>query len=142
MRVYSIFNIKKEHQSFIFGRERMLLEMVSTLEQTVEPAVSKELSYICNPVDDVLIQHALYDKLQKRFPSMRLVGDCLKFEHQLKGRIEMRVFPYYIEAVCEGSRMLDLDLFQSLSKMNDSLIAFNKQEMECGWLKPIKYYSC
>lgn len=142
MRVYSIFNIKKEHQSFIFGRERMLLEMVSTLEQTVEPAVSKELSYICEPVDGNILEDVLYERLQKRFPSMKWVGNCLKFEHQLKGRIEMRVFSYYIEAVCEGSRMLDLDLFQSLSQLNDSLLAFNKGEMECGWLKPIKYYSC
>jgi len=141
MRVYSIFNIKKEHQSFIFGRERMLLEMVSTLEQAVEPSVSKELSYICDPVDGNILEGVLYERLQNRFPSMKRVGNCLKFEHQLKGRIEMRVFNYYIEAVCEGSRMLDLDLFQSLSQLNDSLLAFNKGEMECGWLKPIKYYS-
>ncbi|RKJ07883.1 sporulation inhibitor of replication protein SirA, partial [Butyricicoccus sp. 1XD8-22] len=45
----------------------------------------------------------------------------------------------YIEAVCEGSRMLDLDLFQSLGQINDSFLAFNKEEAECGWLKPIKH---
>lgn len=142
MRIYSIFHIKKEHQTFIFGRERMLLEMVSMSEQSAEPAVTKELSYICEPVDEVSVQGVLYERLQTRFPTMHWTGDRLKFEHHLKGRIEMRVYHYYIEAVCEGSRMLDLDLFQSLSQMNDSLLAFNKREMECGWLKPMKYYSC
>lgn len=37
--------------------------------------------------------------------------------------------------------MLDLDLFHSLSQMNDSFIAFNKEEAECGWLKPVKHVS-
>ena len=46
-----------------------------------------------------------------------------------------------IEAICEGSRMLDLDLFHSLSQMNDSFIAFNAEDSECGWLKPIKHAS-
>lgn len=142
MRVYSIFHIKREHQSFIFGRERMLLEMISTLEQTAESSVSKELSYLCEPIEGKMLKDMIYKQLQKRFPTIDWIDDRLKFEHHLKGRIEMRVFPYHLEALCEGSRMLDLDLFQCLSQMNDSFIAFNKEEMECGWLKPMKYYSC
>lgn len=141
MRVYSIFNIKKEHQTFIFGRERMLLEMISTIDETTESSVSKELSYICEPVEGNMLEGVMYEQLQKSFPSMKWVGDSLKLEHQLKGRIEMRAFQFHIEAACEGSRMLDLDLFQSLGQMNDSFLAFNKDEMECGWLKPMKYYS-
>lgn len=141
MRTYSIFSIKKQYQSFIFGRERLLLEMVSTIEKTLESSFSLQLSYLCEPIEGSLIQGVIYDHLQKSFPNMRWVDDYLGFEHQLKGCIKIKVFSYHIEAVCEGSRMLDLDLFQSLSQMNDSFLAFNKEESECGWLKPIKHAS-
>lgn len=141
MRVYSIFNIKKEHRAFIYGRERMLLEMVSTIEQTAESSVGKELRYICEPITREFFWGKMSLELQKRFPHMNLLGDYIIFEHSLKGHIELRIHPCYIEAICEGSRMLDLDLFQSLGQMNDSFLAFNKKEMECGWLKPVKYYS-
>lgn len=36
MRIYSIFNIKKQYQSFVFGRERMLLEMVAKIDDEQE----------------------------------------------------------------------------------------------------------
>ncbi|WP_158674375.1 MULTISPECIES: sporulation inhibitor of replication protein SirA [Lysinibacillus] len=141
MRKYSIFNIKKQYQSFVFGRERLLLEMVTTKEQALESSVSKQLSYLCEPIEGSLVQSAIYEHLKKSFPTIRCVGEYLNFEHQLKGGLKLKVFPYHIEAICEGSRMLDLDLFHSLSQMNDSFIAFNKEESECGWLKPIKHAS-
>lgn len=140
MRVYSIFNIKKQYQAFVFGRERMLLEMVATVDDENESSAKKQISYLCEPIEGK-IEGIIYNHLQKSFPNMRWIGDYLGFEHQLKGRIKIKVFEYYIEAICEGSRMLDLDLFQSLSKMNDSFLAFNKEEFECGWLKPVKYAS-
>lgn len=141
MRTYSIFNIKKQYRSFVFGRERMLLEMVATIEKTLDSSISKQLSYLCEPIEGSTVQGIIYDHLQKSFPNMKWTDDYLGFEHQLKGRIKLRVWTYHIEAICEGSRMLDLDLFQSLSQMNDSFLAFNKEESECGWLKPVKYAS-
>ncbi len=141
MRTYSIFNIKKQYQSFVFGRERLLLEMVSAKEQTLESSISKQLSYLCEPIEGCLVQGVIYEHLQKSFPTIERVDDYLRFEHQFKGGLKIKVYTYYIEAVCEGSRMLDLDLFHSLSQMNDSFLAFNKEESECGWLKPIKHAS-
>ena len=141
MRTYSIFNIKKQYQSFVFGRERLLLEMVSSIDETKESSVSKQISYLCEPIEGSMVQGFIYEHLQRSFPEMVKIEDYLKFEHQIKGRLKLRVYSYHIEAVCEGSRMLDLDLFQSLSQMNDSFLAFNKADSECGWLKPIKHAS-
>jgi len=141
MRIYSIFNIKKQYQSFVFGRERQLLEMVSTKEQALESYVSKQLSYLCEPIEGRLVQGALFEHLKRSFPTIHLVDDYLTFEHQFKGGLKIKVCTYHIEAICEGSRMLDLDLFHSLSQMNDSFIAFNAEDSECGWLKPIKHAS-
>src|SRR5690606_40771695 len=67
-----------------------------------------------------------FEHLQKRFPDSTFSEDTLKIEHQIKGEIKIKLRKYYIEAICEGSRMLDLDLFQTLGKINDSFLAFNK----------------
>ncbi|KGR79628.1 sporulation inhibitor of replication protein SirA [Ureibacillus manganicus] len=139
MRIYSIFNIRKEYQSFIFGRERMLLEMVRTTDEVKESSVSRQLSFICEPLEESSVKGHILEHLQDRFPNTSFTGEVLKIEHQLKGEIKIKLRKYYIEAVCEGSRMLDLDLFQSLGQINDSFLAFNKEESECGWLKPIKH---
>lgn len=139
MRIYSIFNIRKEYQSFIFGRERMLLEMVRTQDKAQESSVSKQLSFICEPLEASNVRGQIFEHLQKRFPDSTFSEDTLKIEHQIKGEIKIKLRKYYIEAICEGSRMLDLDLFQTLGKINDSFLAFNKEEAECGWLKPIKH---
>ena len=139
MRTYLIFNIKKQYQSFVFGRERMLLEMVMMKEQAHESSASKQLGYLCEPIEGKLVQGAILDHLKKTFPTMQLVDGYFKYDHEFKGSLKIKVNQFYIEAICEGSRMLDLDLFHSLSQMNDSFIAFNEQEAECGWLKPIKH---
>jgi hypothetical protein len=139
MRIYSIFHIRKEYQSFIFGRERMLLEMVRKRDKAQESSVSVELSFICEPLEEVAVRGRIVNHLQNRFPNSTLEDDTLKIEHQIKGEIKIKMRKYYIEAICEGSRMLDLDLFQTLGQINDSFLAFNKEEAECGWLKPIKH---
>lgn len=141
MRKYSIFNIKKKYQSFVFGRERMLLEMISTVEQPFESSERKQLSFICEPIEESVTSGVIYEQLQRSFPNMTWMGEYLGFEHPLKGNLKIKVYQYHIEVICEGSRMLDLDLFQSLSQMNDSFLAFNKEDAECGWLKPIKHIS-
>ncbi|HWL23894.1 MAG TPA: sporulation inhibitor of replication protein SirA [Ureibacillus sp.] len=139
MRIYSIFNIRKEYQSFIFGRERMLLEMVGTRDKVQESSVSMELSFICEPIEESNVRGQIFRHLQDRFPNTSVMEDTLTIEHQIKGEIKIIMRKYYIEAVCQGSRMLDLDLFQTLGQINDSFLAFNKEEAECGWLKPIKH---
>ena len=141
MRIYSIVNIKKQYQSFVFGRERLLLEMITTKEQALESSVSQQLSYLCDPIEGKIVQGVLFEHLKKSFPTMQWVDEYLNFEHEFKGGLKIKVCKYHIEAICEGSRMLDLDLFHSLSQMNDSFLAFNALDSECGWLKPIKHAS-
>lgn len=141
MRIYTIFNIKKQYQSFVFGRERMLLEMITAKEQALGSSVNRQLSYLCDPIEERMVQGVIYEHLKKSFPTMTRVSDYLRFEHQFKGKLKIKIYTYHIEAICEGSRMLDLDLFHSLSQMNDSFLAFNEEESECGWLKPIKHAS-
>ena len=139
MRTYLIFNIKKQYQSFVFGRERMLLEVVMTKQKAHESSVSKQLGYLCEPIEAKLERDELFKHLSKTFPTIETMGDYLLYNHEFKGNLKIKVNYYYIEAICEGSRMLDLDLFHSLSQMNDSFIAFNEEEAECGWLKPMKH---
>lgn len=138
MRIYSIFHIKEQYRSFVFGRERMLLEMIIE-ENAFESSGGKQLAYLCESFEDNKVQGIIYEHLQKSFPNMKWYGDYLGFEHKLKGCLKIKVNSYYIEAICEGSRMLDLDLFQCLSQMNDAFLAINKEDSECGWLKPVKY---
>ena len=137
MRTYLIFNIKKQYQSFVFGRERMLLEMVMTKEKAHESSASKQLGYLCEPIEAT--QGDILDHLTNTFPTMEPMGDYFLYSDEFKGSLKIKVSYYFIEAICEGSRMLDLDLFHRLSQMNDSFIAFNEEEAECGWLKPIKH---
>ncbi|CAM5182720.1 hypothetical protein UACE39S_03022 [Ureibacillus acetophenoni] len=139
MRIYSIFNIKKEYQSFIFGRERMLLEMVQSTDTVKESSVSMELSFICKPLEEANVRNQIFQHIKDRFPTTCVAEDTLKIKHQIKGEIKIKMRKYHIEAICEGSRMLDLDLFQTLGQINDSFLAFNTEEAECGWLKPIKH---
>lgn len=138
MRIYSIFHIKEKYRPFVFGRERMLLEMILE-EHGIESSAKRQLTYLCESFEDRRVQGIIYEHLQKSFPNMKWVGDYLGFEHQLKGCLKIKVNTHHIEAICEGSRMLDLDLFHCLSHINDSFIAFNKRDSECGWLKPVKY---
>lgn len=49
VRTYSIYKIKEEHLTFIFGRERKLLEMMQGCEDANEKSL-KELAYICESV--------------------------------------------------------------------------------------------
>ena len=141
MRTYSIFHIKKQYQSFVIGRERMLLEMVTAIDELNESSARKQISFLCEPIEGNKIEEVIYEQLQKNSLDIQWVDGYLKFEHQIKGSLKLKMFSYHIEAVCEGSRMLDLDLFHLLSQMNDCFLAFNKEEAECGWLKPIKHAS-
>ena len=66
MRIYSIFNIKKQYQSFVFGRERMLLEMVAKIDDEQESSAKKQLSYICEPMEGN-VEGKIYEHLQNLF---------------------------------------------------------------------------
>ena len=139
MRTYSIYKIKEEHLTFIFGRERKLLEMMQGCEDANEKSL-KELSYICESVRFEEIAEILEEQLDSKYTHLERTRNAVFLEHPIKGKMAIYLVERKLCIYCEGSRMLDLDLFRMLAKMSDRFIAFNKQENECGWLKPMKYH--
>ncbi|MEG0448589.1 MAG: sporulation inhibitor of replication protein SirA [Lysinibacillus sp.] len=140
MRTYSIYKIKNEHISFIFGRERQLLEMLNEYEDSND-SLLKELSYICDEILFEDITRVLIEQLDSKYTHLERTNHALFLEHPIKGKMAIYLVDFKLSIYCEGSRMLDLDLFQMLAKMSERFIAFNKEENECGWLKPMKHFS-
>jgi Sporulation inhibitor of replication protein SirA len=137
MRTYKIVHIKKEYQSFVLGREKLLHDLLfreSHLNET-EP---DELKYVCEGMNTLTIQQGIQGRLKRVFTNMKYDQNHIYFEHPLKGSIEMEVQPFCINVCCEGSQMLDLDLFAGLSDTSDCYMAFQKEQSSFGWLKPIK----
>ncbi|MGE7917980.1 sporulation inhibitor of replication protein SirA [Viridibacillus sp. NPDC093762] len=142
MRIYSIFHVKKKHQAFVYGRERLLFDLIqssNTYEHAIHP--TQEISYLCEPLDMVEIELIIQQQLGNSFSGIQTKDHQIFLMNEFKGEIQIDIFPYYIAVVCVGSRMLELDLFATLSKLSDCFIGFNKDEMECGWLKPLKFHS-
>lgn len=140
MRAYSIYQIKEEHLKFILGRERKLLEMMTDIDHAQQSSL-KELSYICEPMLLEELHPFIIAAFEKQYPIINSDCERLTFIHPIKGKIMMELTSNVLQVHCEGSRMLDLDLFQSLVKLSERFIAFNKKDMECGWLKPMKHLS-
>lgn len=140
MRVYSIFHVKKKHQSFVYGRERLLFELINDLkseQNTFYP--SQELVYLCEllPVEE--IEEFIGQYLNNNFSAIHMKNHEIFLSNEFKGDLHIEIHPYYMVVTCVGSRMLELDLFATLSKFSTGFIGFNKNEMECGWLKPPKF---
>ena len=137
MRTYKIIHIKKEYQSFVIGREKMLHELLFDESHfvTEEP---EELKFVCESLNTKNMKECIQERLQRVFTNMTLNQDHIFFEHPVKGSIEMSFSPYYLHVSCEGSQMLDLDLFAGLSDTCDCYLAFQQEQNVFGWLKPIK----
>lgn len=136
VRTYKIIHIKKEYQSFVLGREKLLYDLLtSETHQQNEP---NELKYVCEGMNAVEIKEGIQDRLKRVFTNMKHDHNYIFFEHPLKGSIEMEFQPYYLTVCCEGSKMLDLDLFAGLSDTSDCYMAFQQEQSSFGWLKPIK----
>ncbi|MBO2534684.1 MULTISPECIES: sporulation inhibitor of replication protein SirA [Rummeliibacillus] len=140
MRVYSIFHVKKKHQSFVYGRERLLFELINDLKSEKNALYpSQELTYLCEllPVEE--IEDFIEQYLNKNFSAIHKKNHEIFLTNEFKGDLHIEIQPYYMVVTCVGSRMLELDLFAALSKISSGFIGFNKNEMECGWLKPPKF---
>ena len=61
-----------------------------------------------------------------------------KLTHPVKGSILISLSSYSLNVFCDGSRMLDLDLFVALSGADDRFFAVMDGHGEWGWLKPVK----
>ena len=86
IRTYSIYKIKEEHLTFIFGRERKLLEMMQGCEDANEKSL-KELSYICDLVRFEEIAEVLEAQLDSKYTHLERTRNALFLEHPIKGKM-------------------------------------------------------
>lgn len=138
MRTYSIFEIKSDYQPFIMGREHLLFELLNGRSAVETTEDFREVDYLCEPIDPAVIETTILQKMGNLFPVISKKAGQFELSHPIKGNINIEVHPLHLEASCHGSRMLDLDLFVSLSNVSGTFFAVMEDERECGWLKPIK----
>ncbi|ARD49376.1 hypothetical protein SporoP37_15040 [Sporosarcina sp. P37] len=135
MRKYEIFKIKSAYQSFIMGRERLLFELLA-----VSPSANyQEIEYLCDQLNQKELDHIIQHNLAKCFDHVDSHHHEYRLTHLIKGEVFIKVSTHCIQVYCQGSRMLDLDLFVALSTSTDRFFAIMNEQEECGWLKPIKY---
>lgn len=135
MRKYEIFKIKSNYQSFVFGRERLLFEL---LVQKTDSHYNK-IIYLCDQLNERELHELICEKLAVRFNEVDCWHNECRLTHLMKGEVFIKTTAYTIEVYCKGSRMLDLDLFAALSSASDRFFAVMEEHEECGWLKPVKY---
>ncbi|MDW0115646.1 sporulation inhibitor of replication protein SirA [Sporosarcina thermotolerans] len=135
MRTYDIYKVKKRYQSFILGREGLLYNLLKDYEQQ-QPL--QEVKYLCDEIEESTIDQAILGNLGKSFTKVESDDGEYKLSHPMKGSIHISLTPYSLQAYCDGSRMLDLDLFVALSGSDDRFFAVMDERGEWGWLKPIK----
>lgn len=135
MREYIIYEVKNAHQPFVLGRERMLEELLA-----VEGEESPEVRFLCHEVDPDRVMLQLKHRMGRRFPEVGREGGLLRLHHPVKGTIRIGFGDYSLTARCEGTRMLDLDLFAGLSGLSGGYFAVRGGSGECGWLKPVKFW--
>ena len=135
MRKYEIFKIKSAYQSFIMGRERLLYELLTT-----GPSKSRqEMEFLCDELNQRELDHIIQHHLAKSFDDLDSHHTEYRLTHLIKGEVFIKMGMHSIQVYCQGSRMLDLDLFVALSTSTDRFFAVMNEQQECGWLKPIKY---
>ncbi|ARK22798.1 MULTISPECIES: sporulation inhibitor of replication protein SirA [Sporosarcina] len=135
MRKYEIFKIKSAYQSFIMGRERLLFELL-----TVGPSTNyQEIEYLCDQLNQRELDSIIQHNLAKSFDNLDSYHNEYRLTHLIKGEVFIKMGTHSIQVYCQGSRMLDLDLFVALSTSTDRFFAIMNEQEECGWLKPIKY---
>ena len=137
MRSYGIYKVKKEYEPFVIGREELLYDL---LKETDGKSVNlKEIHYLCDVLERQAIDEAIISKLGKVFETIERENGEYKLTHPVKGSIFISISPYSLSVYCDGSRMLDLDLFVALSEAGDRFFAVMDGQGEWGWLKPIKF---
>lgn len=137
MRSYGIYKVKKMYQPFIIGREQLLYDLLTeNLEQSEH---LKEVHYLCDLLERQTINDAIVSRLGKSFTTIEGENGKYTLKHPVKGSISISLSAYSMNVYCDGSRMLDLDLFVALSESGNRYFAVMDGHGEWGWLKPIKY---
>lgn len=137
MRSYGIYKVKKEYEPFVIGREQLLYDLLK--ENEGQSINLKEVHYLCDVLERQAIDEAIISKLGKVFETIERENGEYKLTHPVKGSIFISISPYSLSVYCDGSRMLDLDLFVALSEAGDRFFAVMDGQGEWGWLKPIKF---
>ncbi|SIT66888.1 sporulation inhibitor of replication protein SirA [Edaphobacillus lindanitolerans] len=142
MRVYTIYEVKGDHRQFVIGRESLLEEMLGNGAdgQPAHREDGREIRYLCRPISRDDVSETLMSRLDGRFPEMGREGEDLVFRHPVKGTIRIGFGPYSLSVGCEGTRMLDLDLFAGLAGSSGHYFAVKQGSRECGWLKPVRFW--
>lgn len=136
MRSYGIYKVKEMYQPFVIGRERLLYDLLKDHEQKSESM--PEIDYLCDRLDEKMIDEAIIANLGKGFTSIEMSDGEYKLTHPVKGTILISLSSFALNVFCDGSRMLDLDLFVALSGADDRFFAVMDGHGEWGWLKPVK----
>lgn len=137
MRSYGIYKVKKKYEPFIFGREQLLYELL--IENNAKTESSPEVKYLCDILERQKIDAAIISNLGKVFKTIECANGEYKMSHPVKGNIFISLSAYSLTVICDGSRMLDLDLFIALSEAGNRFFAVLEEQGEWGWLKPIKH---
>lgn len=137
MRSYGIYKVKKMYEQFIIGREKLLYDLLRENEKHQEDL--KEVQYLCDTIESKILEDAVVSKLGKVFTTVELKNGQYKLTHPVKGSIFITLSPYSLSVKCDGSRMLDLDLFVALSEADNRFFAVMDGQGEWGWLKPVKH---
>lgn len=137
MRSYGIYKVKKEYEPFVIGREQLLYDLLK--EDGNQSGDLREIHYLCDVLERQAIDEAIISNLGKVFETIERENGEYKLTHPVKGSILISLSPYSLSVYCDGSRMLDLDLFVALSEAGDRFFAVMEGKGEWGWLKPIKF---
>lgn len=136
MRSYGIYKVKKMYEPFIIGRERLLYDLLRGNGSSHDDL--REVRYLCDPLEKEMLDEAIVSNLGKMFTTVEFENEQYKLTHPVKGTIYITFSAYCLTLVCEGSRMLDLDLFVALSEVGKRFFAVMNGQGEWGWLKPVK----
>lgn len=137
MRSYGIYKVKKKYEPFIIGREELLYELLK--ENSKQSDNVREIKYLCDMLERQKINEAIISNLGKVFTTIECANGEYKLTHPVKGTIFISLSSYTLTVYCDGSRMLDLDLFVALSEAGNRFFAVRDEEGEWGWLKPVKH---
>jgi hypothetical protein len=137
VRMYGIYKVKKEYEPFVIGREQLLYDLLK--ENGEHSNDLKEIHYLCDIIEPEVIDEAILSNLSKVFETIERENGEYKLTHPVKGSILISLSAYSLSVFCDGSRMLDLDLFVALSEVDSRFFAVMDNNGEWGWLKPIKF---
>lgn len=137
MRSYGIYKLKKRYEPFIIGREQLLFELLA--ENNTSEESTPEVKYLCEILEKQKIDEAIISNLGKVFKTVECSNGEYKLTHPVKGSVFISLSNYSLTVLCDGSRMLDLDLFVALSEAGNRFFAILEEQKEWGWLKPIKH---